>query len=266
MKNKKRNKIIFGTFVCIIISVAVLFFITHPWHDGKIEETAVVHEEEEVSKEPELSDTRKELERLYEARGTKNHQTSTQTYLLMYSYDYPLFGDLPQEYCFDDQMGLYLEKLNKLAEKEGEYDFLYNAISDSLIWNYNTYKEEMSEEHCERFLTIINLCKKRLETARIWEEPPEEPKEVSNIKLTDTRKELEILHEERGNYSSCSEREVDFLTDNYDIPFLEDEPSENSFEECYNSYLDKMEKLVNPGEWDLLYEAISDYLDRKSVV
>lgn len=273
---KKRNKIIFGSVLVVLVIIfggILLFLTTHDQQQEEItvactEEKIEAEHEEEVSKEPELSDVRKELERLHEKIGNKNYQTKTQSSILVKTYNYPFFEDSPKEYSFDDRMELYLDKLEEMAEKEGKYDFYYNAISDGLIWNYDSHKKEISEEDCERFLRIINLCKERLKTADVWEEPEEpleepqeEEEETKIIKLTATRKELERLYEERGTYNSRSERENNFLRKNYNIPIAETTgSSEDSFEERYTIYLDKMEALVNPEEWDLLYERISDSL------
>lgn len=270
MKKEKRNKIIVGIAVAIllvfgIISIGGLFFTS-----SNQQEIAVPDKEVEDSKELELSDTRRELEKLYEERGTKKNLSGKQIFELE-KYEIPFFPELLKEYVFEDRMDVYLTEIRKIAKKKGEYDFLYNAISDRLIGEYQDYKKELSEEDCERFLEIINLCKKRLETAEVWEElekePDEEPREEAietetptPIRLTDTRKKLEAILEERGYHNSRSDREMDFLEDNYDIPLFM-ESSQNGFEESYNSYLGKMEKLAKKqGEWDLLYEALSDHL------
>lgn len=260
---KKRKKIVFVG----LILVGLLSFTACTEHKEKKD---VVHKEVEASPKPELSATRKELEDLYEERGTKNNSSDTQPLLLSDKYDVPVFDDFPQEYFFEDRMDWYLTELKKIAKKKGEYDFLYNDISDRLIWDYDDYKEKLSEEDCERFLEIINLCKKRLKTAEVWEEPEEDPQEelpeetkenpTKEIKLTDTRKKLERIYKERGSYNPRSEREMDFLWSNYDIPdFIN--YSQKSFEKPFSRYLDKMEKLVKKrGEYDLLYEEVSDNL------
>lgn len=269
MRKEKRNKMIFVG--AILVGILSFTACTQPK-----EEKVVVHKEEEASPEPdfseksEISDVRKELEKLYEKPGNRNSLSDTQPLLLSEKYDVPVFDDFPQEYFFEDRMDWYLTELKKIAKQKEEYDFLYNAISERLINDYQTYKKELSEKDCERFLEIINLCKKRLKTAEVWEEPEEEPQEkvqeetkenpTKEIKLTDTRKKLERIYKERGNYNPRSGRETDFLWSNYDIPtFIKS--SEKSFKKCFNSYLDKMEKLAKKrGEYDLLYEDVSDTL------
>lgn len=261
---KKRKKIIFlGAIFVGILSLAACA-------QPKEEET-VLYETKAVKavQIPELSDTRKKLEKLYQERE-ESDWSDAQFYLLIQKYKVPLLIETPEEYSFEDRMDLYLTKLRELAEKKEEYDFLYSNISDDLLRGYQEYKEELSEKDCERFLEIINLCKKRLKTARIWEEPKEEAEEEPGeeqqeenpiqIKLTDTRKKLERISEKRGFYNPRSGRETDFLWDKYHIPCFVDY-SEKSFEKRFNRYLDKMEKLAKKqGEYDLLYEDVSDNL------
>lgn len=266
---EKRNKIIFGTAVAVLVVIGIITLIGLIFTSPNQQEIAVTDKED--SKGPELSDARKELEKLYKERGTGNHLTTAQTFELE-EYEIPFFGDLFPDYIFKDRMDVYLTQMRKIAKEKGEYDFVYNAISNRLIGDYQSYKAELSEEDCERFLKIINLCEKRLKTARVWEEQEkeetdeelmEEEEETATptpIRLTDTRKKLETILQERGHWNSRSEREYDFLADKYDIPMSIDY-TENNFQKGYNRYLDKMEKLAKkPGEWDLLYEELSDSL------
>ena len=77
----------------------------------------------------------------------------------MDNYDIPIFIESSKkdfEKCFSS----YLDKMEKLAKKRGEYDLLYEDVSDSLIWDYNDYRENVIEEQCQQMLKIIKFCKK----------------------------------------------------------------------------------------------------------
>ena len=79
--------------------------------------------------------------------------------------------------------------------------------------NYGEHKKGLSEENRERFLIIINLCKKQLETTRVWVELSDEfqEEEPIEIKLTNVRREFEKIYEECGTYNSRCERILELI-------------------------------------------------------
>lgn len=100
------------------------------------------------------SETQKELQSILKERGYVKYSDEDILFLSK-NYNIPVI----LSYEFDDG---YLIILEELAEEKDKPDIYYEYILDKLIWTYDDYKDRLSENQCEKILSIIKLCQQQL--------------------------------------------------------------------------------------------------------
>lgn len=96
------------------------------------------------------SETQKELQSILKERGYVKYSDEDMLFLSK-NYNIPVI----LSYEFNDG---YLIIMEELAEEKDKPDIYYEYILDKLIWAYDDYKDRLSENQCEKILSIIKLC------------------------------------------------------------------------------------------------------------
>lgn len=100
------------------------------------------------------SETQKELQSILKERGYVKYSDEDMLFLSK-NYNIPVI----LSYEFADG---YLILMEELAKEKDKPDIYYEYILDKLIWAYDDYKDRISENQCEKILSIIKLCQQQL--------------------------------------------------------------------------------------------------------
>lgn len=252
MKCMKRKTPLIIPIICFI---GVCFFVgcLSPKNEENLTEKADIVKNNVETSEPQVSTIRSELDSLLELYGNngKNPLSSSEVYYLTIAYNYPLFSTSPSDSDFSNQFDNYLRQVRERAICENEVDILYESLIRSLVWNYEHYGKNLTEQQCEDIVSLISLCKKQLETCTNTFSKTDN--DTTEFTESETQKELQNILEERG-YVKYSDEDMLFLSKNYDIPVI----LSYKFDDDYLIIMQELaEEKDNP---DIYYEYILDNL------